>query len=235
MGGRKNKPAEMIGASAACVSAAQTVPPAVLTPIPTLGLPLFSAKEIDALLRSKATSADSVDAKLDSLLTLVRYTRDKDVFRAFYVAALAKRLLLNRSSSEDAELKMVTRLKHELGEDFMKGDGMMADLKLSEGLMKGYRARVSPAQDMDLSVNVLSAANWPSCVPDYPGPGSLEIRRLTAHLARSPLLAGTRRSTRAGTRLRCRRRYRRPSTASRRSTSGRTRAACSTGASSCSR
>ena len=168
MGSRKNKPAEMIGASATKVTPQAGSRLAAGWPHQsadsTRSSTPLAAKEIDVLLRSKATSADSVDAKLDSLLTLVRYTRDKDVFRAFYVAALAKRLLLNRSSSEDAELKMVSRLKKELGEDFMKGDGMMADLKLSEGLMKGYRARVAAAEDMDLSVNVLSAANWPTCV-----------------------------------------------------------------------
>jgi len=52
-----------------------------------------------------------VSTKLDDLLTLVRFTRDKDVFKAFYVTGLAKRLLLGRTASDDAELGMVDRLK----------------------------------------------------------------------------------------------------------------------------
>lgn len=75
------------------------------------------AKAIDQLLRSRTTSAVSVSTKLDDLLTLVRFTRDKDVFKAFYVTGLAKRLLLGRTASDDAELGMVDRLKK--GEPFV--------------------------------------------------------------------------------------------------------------------
>ncbi|KAL7412007.1 Cullin family-domain-containing protein [Mrakia frigida] len=132
MSKRRNKPAEMI------------------------------AKSLDQLLRSRTTSAATVSSRLDDLLTLVRFTRDKDVFKAFYVTGLAKRLLLGRTASDDAELGMVDRLKKELGDDFTTGDGMMADLNLSTELMKNYRSKHDASDDMDLSVSVLSNANWPS-------------------------------------------------------------------------
>lgn len=180
------------------------------------------------LLRSKATSASTVDDKLDSLLTLVRYTRDKDVFRAFYVTSLAKRLLLNRSSSEDAELKMINRLKKELGDDFTSGDGMLSDLKVSESVMKAYRDKVSKEEDLDLSVNVLSAANWPSYVlPTC----SLWLRILT----RCCLPADTPSSTRAGRTFDCQPDWVRSSRSSRRPTSRRIKVGHSSGATSSSR
>lgn len=42
--------------------------------------------------------------------------------------ALAKRLLLGKSASDDAELSMIARLKKELGEDFITGDGFVFSL-----------------------------------------------------------------------------------------------------------
>ncbi|CED85263.1 ubiquitin-protein ligase [Phaffia rhodozyma] len=120
------------------------------------------AKAMDNLLRSRSTSSDELEKDLDDLLDLVRSVRDKDVFKAFYVNALAKRLLLGKSASDDAELGMISRLKKELGEDFITGDGMLADLNLSTELMKSYRIKHDPVDDSDLSVAVLSSANWPT-------------------------------------------------------------------------
>lgn len=45
---------------------------------------------------------------------------------------------------------------------FFSNSSMMADLNLSAELMKNYRAKTDPSEDMDLTVSVLSNANWPS-------------------------------------------------------------------------
>jgi cullin-4 len=57
-----------------------------------------------------ASDAD-FEALLDSALALYRFTNDKDVFRTFYHRALAKRLLLERSASDDFEKAMLKKLK----------------------------------------------------------------------------------------------------------------------------
>ena len=71
------------------------------------------ARHIDKLMRKGQGSAsdESFNEQLDSALALYRFTADKDVFRAFYHRALAKRLLLGRSASDDAEKAMLKKLK----------------------------------------------------------------------------------------------------------------------------
>jgi cullin 4 len=71
------------------------------------------AHHIDKLMRKGQGSAsdEAFNEELDAALALYRFTADKDVFRAFYHRALAKRLLLGRSASDDAEKAMLKKLK----------------------------------------------------------------------------------------------------------------------------
>ena len=71
------------------------------------------ARYIDKLMRKGRGSAsdEAFNEQLDSALALYRFTADKDVFRAFYHRALAKRLLLGRSASDDSEKAMLKKLK----------------------------------------------------------------------------------------------------------------------------
>lgn len=69
----------------------------------------------------------------------------KDVFEAFYKKDLAKRLLLGRSASTDAEKNMITKLKTECGSQFTnKLEGMFKDVDLSRELMMSFKESVSP-------------------------------------------------------------------------------------------
>lgn len=52
-----------------------------------------------------------MDDVLDKTITLFRFLRDKDVFERYYKQHLAKRLLWNRSVSDDAERGMLSKLK----------------------------------------------------------------------------------------------------------------------------
>lgn len=52
-----------------------------------------------------------MDDVLDKTITLFRFLQDKDVFERYYKQHLAKRLLLNRSVSDDAERGMLSKLK----------------------------------------------------------------------------------------------------------------------------
>lgn len=92
------------------------------------------AKHLDAVLRrgQGAASAAEFDAQLDEIVALVKFTKDKDVFKQFYVAQLAKRLLLGKSASNEEEMSMVRKLQREYGEEFTTGDAMMKDLTQSE-------------------------------------------------------------------------------------------------------
>ena len=72
------------------------------------------------------------NALLDEIIALIGFTKDKDVFKAFYSTQLAKRLLLSKSASDDMERNMILKLQREMGEEFTSGDIMMKDLQLSE-------------------------------------------------------------------------------------------------------
>lgn len=68
----------------------------------------------------------------------------KDVFEAFYKKDLAKRLLLGRSASTDAEKNMITKLKTECGSQFTnKLEGMFKDVDLSRDIMMSFKLSVS--------------------------------------------------------------------------------------------
>lgn len=71
------------------------------------------AKYVDKAMRKGqgSTSDAEFQALLDSALALYRFTDDKDVFRTFYHRSLAKRLLLDKTASDDFEIAMLKKLK----------------------------------------------------------------------------------------------------------------------------
>lgn len=108
-----------------------------------------------------------VNAQLDQVLDLFRFIHGKAVFEAFYKKDLAKRLLMGRSASADAERSMLSRLKTECGAGFTQNlEQMFKDVELGREEMSGYKDRLASMEAkpgaLDLSVNVLSAAAWPT-------------------------------------------------------------------------
>ncbi|GAA5899821.1 hypothetical protein JCM8208_004573 [Rhodotorula glutinis] len=130
------------------------------------------AKYLDAKLRSGgARGLDDValEAVLNDVLYLFRFTQGKDIFEAFYKRDLAKRLLLNKSASFDAERSMLLKLKDECGPGFTsKLEIMFKDMDLSADVMRAFSASSSSSSSgssFDLSVSVLSQGNWPTYPP----------------------------------------------------------------------
>lgn len=129
------------------------------------------AKHVDRLLRKGQKGQEDEGRyrkELEDVLGLYRSTDDKDVFRTFYQRALAKRLLLQRSASDDVEKSMLDMLKKsasfpppppsfslysrsslycradyvhaDYDPEFGMGDQMFTDLNLSRDLGKDYRS-----------------------------------------------------------------------------------------------
>ena len=48
---------------------------------------------------------------LDKSMVLFRFLQEKDVFERYYKQHLARRLLLNKSGSDDSEKNMISKLK----------------------------------------------------------------------------------------------------------------------------
>ncbi|GAA6057300.1 hypothetical protein JCM3770_001707 [Rhodotorula araucariae] len=130
------------------------------------------AKYLDAKLRSggaRGLDDAALEGVLNDVLYLFRFTQGKDIFEAFYKRDLAKRLLLNKSASVDAERSMLLKLKDECGPGFtQKLEIMFKDMDLSADVMRAYSASAasaSLADGFDLSVAVLSQGNWPTYPP----------------------------------------------------------------------
>ena len=116
------------------------------------------AKAMDARLRTgnKEASEEELEKILDKLLILFRFIHGKDVFEAFYKKDLAKRLLVGKSASVDAEKSMLLKLKQgsmkfpkysfldcsiflECGNVFTsKLEGMFKDMELSKDIMSAF-------------------------------------------------------------------------------------------------
>ncbi|THY00346.1 Cullin-domain-containing protein [Aureobasidium pullulans] len=121
---------------------------------------------------NEAMDEDSeVNAQLDQVLDLFRFVHGKAVFEAFYKKDLARRLLMGRSASADAERSMLARLKTECGAEFTHNlEQMFKDVELAREEMSSYKSRMEEREErpkVDLNVNVLSAAAWPT-YPDVP-------------------------------------------------------------------
>jgi len=117
-----------------------------------------------------ASTADEdaeLDRQLDHGLELFRFIEGKDVFEAFYKRDLARRLLMGRSASQDAERNMLTKLKSECGSSFTHNlEQMFKDQELAKDEMASYKMWKEGSgfgkTNLDLNVSILSAAAWPT-------------------------------------------------------------------------
>ncbi len=94
-----------------------------------------------------------IESVLDKTITVFRFLGEKDVFERYYKTHLAKRLLLSRSVSDDAERGMLAKLKVECGYQFtQKLEGMFNDMKLSNDTMDAFRTHLEkPGVDVCLA------------------------------------------------------------------------------------
>jgi cullin 4 len=123
-------------------------------------------KEAERLGQASTGDEDAeLDRQLEQGIELFRFIEGKDVFEAFYKKDLARRLLMSRSASQDAERNMLTKLKSECGSNFTHNlEQMFKDQELSRDEMASYKQALvdTNRSTVDLQVSVLSAAAWPT-------------------------------------------------------------------------
>lgn len=133
-----------------------------------------------------------IETVLDKTMVLFRYLLEKDVFERYYKTHLAKRLLLNKSVSDDSEKNMISKLKvcdsklhrtilqfwlwcyivhfhsqTECGCQFTsKLEGMFKDMTLSNTVMDEFKNHVNATENslcgVDLTVRILTTGFWPT-------------------------------------------------------------------------
>ena len=67
---------------------------------------------------SEKLTEDAVEDMLDKVVKLLAYISDKDLFAEFYRKRLSRRLLQDKSASDDHERAVLTRLKQQCGAQF---------------------------------------------------------------------------------------------------------------------
>lgn len=134
------------------------------------------AKYVDMKLRAgnKEATEEELEQILDKIMVLFRFIHGKDVFEAFYKKDLAKRLLVGKSASVDAEKSMLSKLKQECGGGFTsKLEGMFKDMELSKDINIAFRQHIEAntnSKDLilfhsigiDMTVNILTMGYWPT-------------------------------------------------------------------------
>ncbi|XP_070538317.1 cullin-4A-like [Ptychodera flava] len=129
------------------------------------------AKYVDNIMRAgnKEATEEELERILDKVMVIFRFIHGKDVFEAFYKKDLAKRLLVGKSASVDAEKSMLSKLKQECGGGFTsKLEGMFKDMELSKDIMVAFKQSMQNQGvpgNIELTVNILTMGYWPTYSP----------------------------------------------------------------------
>jgi len=113
----------------------------------------------------KGLSDAEVEQVLDKSMILFRFLQEKDAFEEYYKRHLARRLLNQKSASDDSEKMMISKLKSECGCQFTsKLEGMFKDMTVSNTINDEFKAHLQHVKNLagvDLSVRVLTTGFWP--------------------------------------------------------------------------
>jgi cullin 1 len=153
----------------------------------------------DSLLNTGGVGAKmnegDIELQLEKLVKLFTYLSEKDVYQEFCRKQLAKRLLLDRSHSDDSERFLIGKLKNACGSHFTsKLEGMITDMNVSKDTQAAFHkwnadrvaalAGASAAgesadggdadvvgnacivEGVDFSVRVLTTGHWPTYTED---------------------------------------------------------------------
>ncbi|XP_050290224.1 cullin-4-like [Quercus robur] len=139
------------------------------------------ARFLDEKLRAgnKGTSEEELEGTLDKV----------QVYSAFYKKDLAKRLLLVKSASIDAEKSMISKLKTQSGSQFTnKLGGMFKDIELSKEINESFKqspqARTKLPSGIELTLHVLTTGYWPTYPPmDVRLPRELNVYHIALSIA----------------------------------------------------
>mmetsp|Transcript_49470 Transcript_49470/g.59897 ORF Transcript_49470/g.59897 Transcript_49470/m.59897 type:complete len:744 (-) Transcript_49470:240-2471(-) len=123
----------------------------------------------DRVLKSggEKLSEAEVEDSLDRVVQLFSYLTEKDLFAEIYRNQLAKRLLNQRSASDDAEKMMIAKLKMQCGTHFTsKMEGMLGDLAVGSDQKSEFEAKMKQHKSsLDYTVQVLTTGFWPRYKP----------------------------------------------------------------------
>lgn len=140
--------------------------------------PEVLASYMDAVLRRDLKDIIDPDAELeriDKLVTLFNYLKEKDIFQEYSKAKLAKRLL-QTTPNEDIERAFLEKLQRAMGSGFThKMEGMLHDRDNTKAIGDNFLADAQGRSlPCEFNCQVLTAGHWPAYKSDgLEPPGSL--------------------------------------------------------------
>jgi len=118
---------------------------------------------------SEKLSDSEIEDFLEKTVQMFSYLSDKDVFAEIYRNQLAKRLLHQRSASDDMERLMISKLKLRCGAQFTaKMEGMLNDLAIGADHAKAFDDYCKENEadtglgKLEFGVQVLTTGYWPT-------------------------------------------------------------------------
>lgn len=133
--------------------------------------PELMARYCDLLLKksSKNPEEAELEERLKEIITVFRYLIDKDVFQKFYTKFFGRRLINGSSSSDDAEMSMISKLKEACGYEYTsKLQRMYQDIAVSKEHNDKFKEHLRSAGEnlgYDFNVQILTSGSWPSFPP----------------------------------------------------------------------
>ena len=120
----------------------------------------------DALKKIKKRSEDEIKLVIDRCIPLFRYILNKDIFEAFYLRRLCKRLLFSKSVSSEREKYLLDKLRDECGSNYTrKAEAMFQDMEVTKEMSQGFEQflnnKTVPMGDMQFSAAILTLGSWP--------------------------------------------------------------------------
>ncbi|KAL0878309.1 hypothetical protein Bca101_028015 [Brassica carinata] len=111
----------------------------------------------------KSNDDSTIEATIDSVVKLLDYISDKDLFAEFYRKKQARRLLFGKFN-DDHERSILTKLKGQFGGQFTsKMEGMVTDMQLAKDHQTGFEEYINgKPKVVDFTVTVLTTGFWPS-------------------------------------------------------------------------
>ncbi|CAD5227534.1 unnamed protein product [Bursaphelenchus okinawaensis] len=128
--------------------------------------PELLARCCDMLLRKSAKNPEDreLEELLNQVMVVFKYIDDKDVFQKFYSKFLAKRLVNELSSSEEAESTMINQLKQMCGFEYTsKLQRMITDATLSKEISDQFKKNCieNGTKTVDMGIMILASGVWP--------------------------------------------------------------------------
>lgn len=130
--------------------------------------PELMAKYCDLLLKksSRLPEEAELEEKLRQVITVFRYLVDKDIFQKFYSKLFSSRLIGSNSSSDDAEMSMISKLKEACGYEYTsKLQRMHQDIVVvsreQNSRFKEQLEKDGDTLNYDLYVQILTHGSWP--------------------------------------------------------------------------